>query len=36
VIISLLNTMVKKVTDAYDDYDLTTAGRLVQDFVCNI
>jgi isoleucyl-tRNA synthetase len=34
-IISLLNTMVKKVTDAYDDYDLTTAGRLVQDFVCN-
>ena len=34
-IISLLNTLVKNVTDAYEDYDITTAGRLIQDFVCD-
>ena len=32
---SLLNTLIAAVTDAYEDYDLTTAGRLIQDFVCN-
>ena len=34
-IISRLNTLVKSVEAAYEDYDLTTAGRLVQDFVCD-
>ena len=34
-IISLLNTLEKKVVDAYEDYDLTSAGRLIQDFVCD-
>ena len=34
-IISRLNTLVKGVVDAYEDYDITTAGRLVQDFVCD-
>ena len=34
-IISALNTLVKKVTACYEDYDLTTAGRLVEDFVIN-
>ena len=34
-IISLQNTLIKKVRAAYDDYDLTTAGRLIQDFVCD-
>ncbi len=34
-IISLLNTLVKDVTAAYEDYDITTAGRLIQDFVCD-
>ncbi len=34
-IISLLNTLEKKVEDAYEDYDLTLAGRLIQDFVCD-
>ena len=34
-IISLLNTLVKDVVSAYEDYDITTAGRLVQDFVCD-
>ena len=34
-IISLLNTLVKSVRDAYEDYDITTAGRLIQDFVCD-
>ena len=34
-IISLLNTLEKKVEDAYEDYDLTSAGRLIQDFVCD-
>ena len=34
-IISLLNTLVKDVTAAYEDYDITLAGRLIQDFVCD-
>jgi len=32
-IISLLNSLVKEVTNCYNDYDLTRAGRAVQDFV---
>ena len=34
-IISLLNTLVKDVVAAYEDYDVTSAGRLIQDFVCD-
>ncbi|MBR5384571.1 MAG: isoleucine--tRNA ligase [Bacteroidales bacterium] len=34
-IISLLNTLISKVKAAYEDYDITTAGRLIQDFVCD-
>ena len=32
---SKLNTLVTKVEACYEDYDITTAGRLVQDFVCD-
>lgn len=32
-VLSALNSLVKKVTELYDDYDMTTAGRLIQDFV---
>ena len=34
-VISKLNTLIRKVRAAYDDYDLTLAGRLIQDFVCD-
>ena len=34
-IISLLNTLKRKVQAAYEDYDITSAGRLIQDFVCD-
>ena len=34
-IISRLNTLSREVVAAYEDYDITTAGRLVQDFVCD-
>jgi len=34
-IISRLHTLIQDVTAAYEDYDLTTAGRLIQDFVCD-
>ena len=34
-IISLLNTLVKDVVAAYEDYDVTQAGRLIQNFVCD-
>ena len=34
-IISRLNTLVKGVVDAYEDYDITLAGRLIQTFVCD-
>jgi len=32
-IISLLNTLVKEVTERYDDYDITPAGRAISGFV---
>jgi len=32
-IISLLNSLVKEVRRSYEDYDLTRAGRAIQDFV---
>jgi isoleucyl-tRNA synthetase len=34
-IISKLNTMIAEVTEAYESYNPTKAGRLVQDFVCD-
>ena len=34
-IISLLNTLIKEVRAAYEDYDITLAGRLIQKFVCD-
>ena len=34
-IISRLNTLVDAVIAAYEDYDITSAGRLIQDFVCD-
>ena len=34
-IISRLNTLVAAVIAAYEDYDITSAGRLIQDFVCD-
>ena len=34
-LISLQNTLVRKVEACYEDYDITTAGRLIQDFVCD-
>jgi isoleucyl-tRNA synthetase len=32
-IISLLNSLIKEVRNSYDEYDLTRAGRAIQDFV---
>jgi isoleucyl-tRNA synthetase len=32
-ILSSLHTLIKKVTAAFDDYEPTTAGRLIEDFV---
>ncbi|MBO4428208.1 MAG: isoleucine--tRNA ligase [Bacteroidales bacterium] len=34
-IISKTNSLIKDVRDAYEDYDITLAGRLIQDFVCD-
>lgn len=34
-ILSKLNTMVAEVTEAFESYNPTKAGRLVQDFVCD-
>jgi isoleucyl-tRNA synthetase len=34
-LVSLLNTLIKDVTAAYEDFDITTAGRLIQNFVCD-
>ena len=34
-LLSLQNTLIKKVEACYEDYDITTAGRLIQDFVCD-
>ena len=33
-IISKLNTLILETRAAYEDYDITTAGRLIQEFVC--
>ncbi len=32
-ILSSLNTLIKKITDNFDDYEPTIAGRLIEDFV---
>ena len=34
-LVSRLNTLVAAVRNAYEDYDITGAGRLIQDFVCD-
>lgn len=34
-IISMLNTLIKEVVAAYENYDVTLAGRKIQDFVCD-
>ena len=34
-LVSRLNTLISSVHAAYDDYDITSAGRLIQDFVCD-
>ncbi len=34
-IISLENSLIRDVRAAYEDYDITLAGRLIQDFVCD-
>ncbi len=34
-IISLMNTLIHDVEAAYENYDVTLAGRLIQDFVCD-
>ena len=34
-IISLLNTLIKNVEEAYENYDVTSAGRMIQEFVCD-
>ncbi len=34
-VLSVLNSLVHDVVEAYEDYDVTTAGRLIQTFVCD-
>ncbi|MBR4883455.1 MAG: class I tRNA ligase family protein, partial [Bacteroidales bacterium] len=34
-IISLMNSLVKDVKECFENYDVTTAGRKIQDFVCD-
>ncbi len=34
-ILSKLNTLIKQVAAAYDEYNPTRAGRLIQDFTCD-
>ena len=34
-IISKLNSVIRKAREAYEYYDITSAGRLLQDFVCD-
>ncbi|MBO6082023.1 MAG: class I tRNA ligase family protein, partial [Bacteroidales bacterium] len=34
-ILSRLNSLIRDVRAAYDDYDLKTAGRLIESFVCD-
>lgn len=34
-LVSLLNSLIRKVEERYEDYDITSAGRMIQDFVCD-
>lgn len=34
-IISYLNSLIRDVKTCYDNYDVTTAGRMIQEFVCD-
>lgn len=34
-ILSMLHSLIQKVDDAFDEYDATNAGRLLQEFVCD-
>ena len=34
-IISLMNSLIRDVVACYEDYDVTNAGRLIQEFVCD-
>lgn len=34
-VLSLLNTLIARVDACYERYDITTAGRYIQDFVCD-
>ena len=34
-IMSYLNSLIKDVRKCFEDYDVTTAGRMIQDFVCD-
>ena len=34
-ILSKLNSLIRDVRAAYEDYDITLAGRLIQEFVCD-
>ena len=34
-LISLQNSLIGKVRACYEDFDITTAGRMIQDFVCD-
>ncbi len=34
-LVSLQNSLIKSVEECYENYDFTTAGRLIQDFVCD-
>ena len=34
-LVSRLNTLIRDVRGAYEDYDLKTAGRLIENFVCD-
>ncbi len=34
-ILSRLNTLIREVRAAYEDYDIKTAGRLIETFVCD-
>ena len=34
-IISLMNSLIRDVIACYEDYDVTNAGRLIQEFVCD-
>ncbi|MFA5325384.1 MAG: isoleucine--tRNA ligase [Bacteroidales bacterium] len=34
-LISLQNSLIKDVVAAYEDYDITSAGRMIHDFVCD-